>query len=386
MTGFFRRADALVCDGVPLAAIAAAARHAALRLQRRHRRALSRHRRPRSPAIRTRSTTRSRPIRRWRSSRLLRGLGSHADANSGGEIDVALRAGFLPSADRVHRRRQDGRRARSRHRSRRAQHQRRVGGEIERIDALSRERGRPRPGSRSASIPTSTPDASAHLHRAEDQQVRHPDRRRRRRCSPQMRAAAASRSSACTPTSDRRSPTSSRCARARGAGRSRPRARRLDRTCASSTSISAAVSASPTTARRCRRGGLRARRCPPSCASRARIVLEPGRLIVGPAGVLLTRVVDVKAARRRVFVDGRRHDRADPADDVQRLPPHRAGRARAAAPRSPISSAPCARAATRSAGTARFRREVGDLFAVLDAGAYGSVMASNYNRRRCRRK
>jgi diaminopimelate decarboxylase len=27
------------------------------------------------------------------------------------------------------------------------------------------------------------------------------------------------------------------------------------------------------------------------------------------------------------------------------------------------------------------RPEVGDLFAVLDAGAYGSVMASNYNRR-----
>ena len=27
------------------------------------------------------------------------------------------------------------------------------------------------------------------------------------------------------------------------------------------------------------------------------------------------------------------------------------------------------------------RPEVGDLFAVLDTGAYGSVMASNYNRR-----
>ena len=30
-------------------------------------------------------------------TRLLRGLGSHADANSGGEIDVAMRAGFIPS-------------------------------------------------------------------------------------------------------------------------------------------------------------------------------------------------------------------------------------------------------------------------------------------------
>ena len=30
-------------------------------------------------------------------TRLLRGLGSNADANSGGEIDVALRAGFIPA-------------------------------------------------------------------------------------------------------------------------------------------------------------------------------------------------------------------------------------------------------------------------------------------------
>jgi diaminopimelate decarboxylase len=71
------------------------------------------------------------------------------------------------------------------------------------------------------------------------------------------------------------------------------------------------------------------------------IVLEPGRHIMAPAGALLTRVVDVKRAgaadggrRRRSALRRRRrgHDRADPADDVQRVPPDRAGRADGAAP------------------------------------------------------
>ena len=118
------------------------------------------------------------------------------------------------------------------------------------------------------------------------------------------------------------------------------------------------------------------------------IVLEPGRQIVAPAGALLTRVVDVKAAGRELEAEavrhhGRRHDRADPADALQRLPPHRAGRAdRGGRPRCATSSARSARAATRSARTATLPRpQVGELYAVLDTGAYGSVMASNYNRR-----
>ena len=41
--------------------------------------------------------------------RLLRELGASADANSGGEIEVALRAGFAAGRHRLHRRRQDAR-------------------------------------------------------------------------------------------------------------------------------------------------------------------------------------------------------------------------------------------------------------------------------------
>ena len=41
----------------------------------------------------------------------------------------------------------------------------------------------------------------------------------------------------------------------------------------------------------------------------------------------------------------------------------------------------CARAATGSPGTARWRSQPGDLLAVLSAGAYCMSMASNYNSR-----
>ena len=56
-------------------------------------------------------------------------------------------------------------------------------------------------------------------------------------------------------------------------------------------------------------------------------------------------------------------------------------RARAPAPR-PTSSGRSARRPTRSAATATLPPvEVGDLVAIRDTGAYGAVMASNYNRR-----
>ena len=65
------------------------------------------------------------------------------------------------------------------------------------------------------------------------------------------------------------------------------------------------------------------------------IVLEPGRAIVGPAGALLARVVDVKprTGGQRLRRPRRRHDRADAAGALRRVPPHRAGRAARAAPR-----------------------------------------------------
>ena len=53
----------------------------------------------------------------------------------------------------------------------------------------------------------------------------------------------------------------------------------------------------------------------------------------------------------------------------------------AGAPRRTTSSVRCARAATLRRDRLLPPLELGDLVAVLDAGAYGSAMASTYNRR-----
>ena len=97
MTGFYRQGAALVCDGVPLAAIAATHGtplyvYSAATIAERYRAidaAFAGYPHSIHYALKANSTLAI--------TRLLRSLGSHADANSGGEIDVALRAGILPS-------------------------------------------------------------------------------------------------------------------------------------------------------------------------------------------------------------------------------------------------------------------------------------------------
>ena len=114
------------------------------------------------------------------------------------------------------------------------------------------------------------------------------------------------------------------------------------------------------------------------------IVLEPGRNIVGPAGALVTRVVDVKeqpGGKLFVILDAGMTELIRPMlyNAYHRIEPVETRRRRRSALR-------CRRPAVREQrharqGPALAAPEVGDLFAVLDAGAYGSVMASNYNRR-----
>jgi diaminopimelate decarboxylase len=97
LTGFHRSADGtLACDGVPLAAVASAHGtpvyvYSASIVAERYRaidRAFREHPHAIHYALKANSTLGI--------ARLLRGLGSGADANSGNEIDVALRAGFIP--------------------------------------------------------------------------------------------------------------------------------------------------------------------------------------------------------------------------------------------------------------------------------------------------
>ena len=97
MTGFHRQGATLACDGVPLDSIASAHGtplyvYSAATVVERYRAidgAFAGYPHAIHYALKANSTLAI--------TRLLRSLGSHVDANSGGEIDVALRAGFLPS-------------------------------------------------------------------------------------------------------------------------------------------------------------------------------------------------------------------------------------------------------------------------------------------------
>ncbi|HEX6973216.1 MAG TPA: hypothetical protein VF147_02380, partial [Vicinamibacterales bacterium] len=96
MTGFHRPDGALACDGVPLAEIAAREGtpvyvYSADTITARYRAiddAFRSYPHALHYALKANSTLAI--------ARLLRSLGAAADANSGGEIDVALRAGFIP--------------------------------------------------------------------------------------------------------------------------------------------------------------------------------------------------------------------------------------------------------------------------------------------------
>jgi len=114
-----------------------------------------------------------------------------------------------------------------------------------------------------------------------------------------------------------------------------------------------------------------------------RLLVEPGRWIVGPTAVLLTTVVDVKPQsgdRHFVVVDAGMSELMRPAlyDAYHRIEP--------VAPRTgPYATCDvvgplCETTDVVGLGRRMVLPEVGDLLAVLDAGAYGSAMASNYNR------
>jgi diaminopimelate decarboxylase len=114
------------------------------------------------------------------------------------------------------------------------------------------------------------------------------------------------------------------------------------------------------------------------------LVLEPGRAIVGAAGALVARVVDVKASPggpRFAVLDAGMTELIRPAlyGAFHRIEPvvSRPGPALQYDVVGPVCES--------SDVFGQERRlpplEVGDLLAVLDAGAYGSAMASTYNRR-----
>ena len=115
-----------------------------------------------------------------------------------------------------------------------------------------------------------------------------------------------------------------------------------------------------------------------------KIAIEPGRVLVGPAGVLLTTVVDVKqfpGAKRFVVVDAGMTELMRPAlyNAFHRIEPvaPRPGEPGPVDVVGPICESTDTYARDRQLAPV----EVGDLLAVRDVGAYGAVMAHTYLRR-----
>jgi diaminopimelate decarboxylase len=114
----------------------------------------------------------------------------------------------------------------------------------------------------------------------------------------------------------------------------------------------------------------------------ARLIFEPGRLIVANAGVLLTRVVRIKPGARHpwVIVDAAMNDLMRPAlyDAFHQI--------EAVAPHGPTMIANVVGPVCESGDTFAMAREIdevapGDLVIFRTAGAYGAAMSSGYNSR-----
>ena len=114
-----------------------------------------------------------------------------------------------------------------------------------------------------------------------------------------------------------------------------------------------------------------------------RVIVEPGRSIVGNAGVLLTRVLYLKHGEARNFavVDAAMNDLLRPAlyqawHDVIPVVP-----ARDAAEQVYDVVGPVCESGDFLARARPLAIEEGDVLAIASAGAYAAVMASNYNTR-----
>jgi diaminopimelate decarboxylase len=113
-----------------------------------------------------------------------------------------------------------------------------------------------------------------------------------------------------------------------------------------------------------------------------RFIFEPGRLIVGNAGVLLSRVIRVKQGMHQPFVivDAAMNDLMRPSlydawHDIRAVAPD--GKRMIANVVGPV----CESGDTFATGRDMDKVEEGELVAFMTAGAYGATMASTYNSR-----
>jgi diaminopimelate decarboxylase len=381
--GFQRLDGTLACDGVPLPALAAAHRtplyvYSAATIASRYRavdEAFASHPHAMHYALKANSTLAI--------ARLLRGLGSDVDANSGGEIDVALRAGFIPpqivftgvgkTPAELEQAVDLGVKTINAESD----------GELERIDAIARAR---QTRTRVALRVNPDIDARSHPHISTGlktnkfgipmDDVREIARKAAGRPGLELVGLHSHVGSQITDLSPLRRAAEALVTLSRELRDDGVTIEHLD--LGGGLGISYDGSAAPTAQDYA--GAL----LPAVRDSGLSIILEPGRSIVGPAGALLTAVVDVKeqaGGKLFVILDAGMTELIRPMlyNAFHRIEPvvARGGPEMICDMVGPL----CETSDTLGRDRRLARPLVGDLFAVLDAGAYGAVMASNYNRR-----
>ncbi|RIK95094.1 MAG: diaminopimelate decarboxylase [Proteobacteria bacterium] len=115
------------------------------------------------------------------------------------------------------------------------------------------------------------------------------------------------------------------------------------------------------------------------------IILEPGRLIAGNAGVLVAKVIYVKEgeSRRFVIIDAAMNDLIRPSlyDAYHEIVPVRAASPNVIMTAADVVGPVCETGDVFATDRALPPLAADDLVAILSAGAYGAVMASTYNSR-----
>lgn len=122
----------------------------------------------------------------------------------------------------------------------------------------------------------------------------------------------------------------------------------------------------------------------PLARLKVHLLLEPGRSIVGPAGVLLTRVIYRKTnhGKRFLVVDAAMNDLLRPSlyQAFHQILPVKSDRS-AGEEIADIVGPICETGDFFARDRVMPLAQAGDLLAILDTGAYGMVLASNYNTR-----
>lgn len=315
--------------------------------------------------------------------RLLRSLGAKADANSGGEIEVALRAGFIPpeivftgvgktDAELAHA-------IDLGLRSINAESE----GELERIDAIATAR---QARARVAIRVNPDIDARSHPHISTGRKnnkfgiaiddARDVCKRMRDRRGIEMVGLHSHVGSQITDLEPLRRAADALVTLARELADAGVRVDHLD--IGGGLGISYEGQPVPSAAE------YAAAVLPIVASSGLTLILEPGRSLVGPAGVLLSRVIDIKpqaGGKYFVILDAGMTELIRPMlyNAYHRIEPALA----ATAPDAlvDIVGPLCETSDTLGKDRRVPLPAVGDLMVVFDTGAYGSVMASNYNRR-----